>query len=94
MMRTAALLVGTTAAMVGITTLLYEFAPRSDLLETVTSCWLVATIFFTPFWVVPLHFRWQKPRESSAALAFVTGIPAWLISAAHAIYTNMMTFGL
>jgi hypothetical protein len=79
--------------MVGITMLLLALATRSDFFKAVEGCWLIATMLATPFWVVPLHLRLQSPRDSSAALAFVTGIPTWLFSAAHALYSHVMTFG-
>ena len=31
-------------------------------------------LFLTPFFIVPLHFRWQAPKESNVALAFTTGL--------------------
>lgn len=92
-MRAAVLLVGSTSALVGITMLLLTLATRSDFFKAVEVCWLIATMLATPFWVVPLHFRLQSPRDSSAALAFGTGIPTWLFSAAHAIYFHVRTFG-
>jgi hypothetical protein len=92
-MRAAVLLVGTTSALVGITMLLLTLATRSEFFEAVEGCWLIATMLATPFWVVPMHLRMQSPRDSSAALAFVTGIPTWLFSAAHAFYFHVMTFG-
>jgi hypothetical protein len=91
--RATALLLGTTCAMVGTTMLLLWLATLSTFFLAVEGCWLVATLLATPFWVVPLHFRLQSPREASAALAFLTGIPAWLISSVHALYFHVMTFG-
>ncbi len=36
-------------------------------------------IFFAPFVLVPLHLRYQSPREHSVTLAFVTGVGSWLL---------------
>ena len=45
---------------------------ESTVLPTL-GAWAIFVVFFSPFVVIPLHFRWQRPRESSAALAFLTG---------------------
>jgi hypothetical protein len=91
--RAATIFVATTLAIVGVTTLVFWLTPFAGFLRVVAGLWVVATLFVTPFWVVPLHLRLQRPRDASAALAFWTGIPAWLIGAAHAVHSSVMTFG-
>lgn len=92
-LRATVLLLGTTGALVATTMLLLWLATFSGFFRAVEGCWLIATLLATPFWVVPLHLRLQSPRDASAALAFMTGIPSWLISAVHALYSHVMTFG-
>ena len=38
---------------------------------------LVLLYLALPLFAVPLHYRWQKPAESSVVLAFVTGVSSW-----------------
>ena len=39
---------------------------------------IVLSVWLTmPYWLIPLHLRWQSPRESSVALAFITGLFCW-----------------
>lgn len=90
--RAATLFVATPLAIVGVTTILFSLAPTSGFFRVMAVLWMIATLL-APFWVVPLHLRWQCPRDSSAALAFLTGLPAWLIGVAHALYSSIMTFG-
>lgn len=85
--------VATTLAIVGVTTLVFWLTPFAGFFRVVAGLWVVATVFVTPFWVVPLQLRLQRPRDASAALAFGTGLSAWLIGALHAVYSSVLTFG-
>ncbi len=55
--------------------------------------WMIVVLVFAPFFLVPLHFRWQSPPESSVVLAFVTGLLAWLTSAACVLLISIYTHG-
>lgn len=55
---------------------------------------LVVHLVAAPFWVVPAHCRWQRPRDARVGLAFVTGglavvaavglvLAAWFLRTPH-----------
>ncbi len=54
---------------------------------------LVLLYFALPLFAVPLHYRWQKPAESSVVLAFVTGLSAWGLALAGAAWVSLGTVG-
>ena len=75
-LRPCILVVGTAVSMLVLflaTILLEPIVPIGWILGTA----LGALMFLGPFVIVPLHFRWQAPKESNVALAFATGLLSW-----------------
>ena len=62
-------------------------------LHLLASTWMLG-VFLSPFFLVPLHFRWQSPRESSVILAFVTGLGSWVLALALSLQIGIYTYGL
>lgn len=81
MRRSLLLFLGTMLAIVLVQRALLVLGEYSHACRLVAVLWWIAGTFFTPFLVVPLHLRWQEPRDGSAVLALVTGLSSWLCAA-------------
>lgn len=81
MRRSLLLFLGTVLAIVLGQRALLVLGEYSHACRLVAALWLIASTFLGPFLVVPLHLRWQEPRDGSAALALVTGLSSWLCAA-------------
>lgn len=77
LVRSWLLVAGSVAGMLAFVCaaiLLGYFLPGSDYLLGPAVLFLVVA---APFWLVPLHFRWQPKGLQSASFAWVSGLLAW-----------------
>lgn len=87
------LVIGSTTTLVVIQlTLVWLGTVGSALAAVSMFCWTVM-LLGTPFLLVPLHLRWQRPAESSVTLAFVTGMASWLMATVLWFIINLYTYG-
>lgn len=87
------LVIGTTTTLIVILLTLHWLGTLCSALALVAMFCLIVVLLGAPFFVVPLHLRWQRPAESSVTLAFFTGLASWLVATVLWFIIHLYTYG-
>lgn len=91
--RAVLLFVGTVAVLLTVTVGLLALWTVCDAASGLVGVWMIIVTFWLPFFLVPLHFKLQRPKglvrdEPSALLALTTGLGSWLATLLIAVWMS------